>query len=354
MNLTAAAVLDMIEASYEQQQDDEAWLRGIAKAFHASLGDGSGTIAMIPRPTDSPNRFEHAVGVEIGDWWRNQLVTFEETPRAIYDAYSRLACGTLRYWSEVYPAITTIDQPSAEFYARSAQRLHGASNDEVLAAAREGRLPSDAIPPERVGITCFDATGRGVVVVVPLRTLVAVPPAPDQAAIWSRIAAHVAAGYRLRRLERASLDGAEAVLDGGGQLQHARGPAIAAAAREALREAAAARDRARSRRRRSDADTVTSQWRALVAGRWSLVDVFDRDGRRYVIAQPNAPIVAADARLSSREAQVVACAALGHSNKLIAYELGLAPSTVAAHLARAAAKLGAATRADLVRLAAEA
>jgi DNA-binding CsgD family transcriptional regulator len=91
----------------------------------------------------------------------------------------------------------------------------------------------------------------------------------------------------------------------------------------------------------------------LVAGTWSLVDVFDRDGRRYVIAQPNAPVVPPVTRLSSRESQVVACAALGHSNKLIAYELGLAPSTIAAHLARATAKLGATTRADLVRLASQ-
>src|ERR1041385_5769061 len=120
MNPSAAAVLDIIEASYEQEQDDEAWLRCLAKAFNTALGDGSGTIALIPRATDFPSRFEHAVGVGIGDWWRNELITFEETPRPIYDAYSRNGAGGLLYWSQVYPAIMNSFQGTEEFYARSA------------------------------------------------------------------------------------------------------------------------------------------------------------------------------------------------------------------------------------------
>jgi DNA-binding CsgD family transcriptional regulator len=44
--------------------------------------------------------------------------------------------------------------------------------------------------------------------------------------------------------------------------------------------------------------------------------------------------------LTLREREVLACANLGHSNKLIAFELGLATSTVAVHLSRARTKLG--------------
>jgi DNA-binding CsgD family transcriptional regulator len=47
---------------------------------------------------------------------------------------------------------------------------------------------------------------------------------------------------------------------------------------------------------------------------------------------------------------VVALAARGFSNKLIAYELGIRADTVATHLARIRAKLGIDTRVDLVRL----
>ena len=43
--------------------------------------------------------------------------------------------------------------------------------------------------------------------------------------------------------------------------------------------------------------------------------------------------------LTERERQIVAYADLGQSNKLIAYQLGLSPSTVGVHLAHAREKL---------------
>ena len=54
------------------------------------------------------------------------------------------------------------------------------------------------------------------------------------------------------------------------------------------------------------------------------------------------------ASLSDRERQVTALAASGRHNKLIAYELGLSPATVRVLMARAAAKLGVASRDELV------
>jgi DNA-binding NarL/FixJ family response regulator len=54
-------------------------------------------------------------------------------------------------------------------------------------------------------------------------------------------------------------------------------------------------------------------------------------------------------RLSEREHQVVAGARLGHSNKMIAYELGLTPSTVSTLLTRAQRKLGVRDRLTLIR-----
>ena len=42
-------------------------------------------------------------------------------------------------------------------------------------------------------------------------------------------------------------------------------------------------------------------------------------------------------------------AALGHSNKLIGYEMGLHPSSVARHLRDAAVKLKAGSRVELIR-----
>lgn len=54
-------------------------------------------------------------------------------------------------------------------------------------------------------------------------------------------------------------------------------------------------------------------------------------------------------RLSAQERRVLVELARGHSNKFIAYDLGLATSTVAALLARAARKLGCTSRVALIR-----
>lgn len=87
-------------------------------------------------------------------------------------------------------------------------------------------------------------------------------------------------------------------------------------------------------------------WRGILAGGWAVVDAYDREGRRYLVArrakQPRP--------LSLRERQVLAHAALGRSNKEIAYTLGLAPSTVSSHLRRAMRRVGVGDIATLVRI----
>jgi DNA-binding CsgD family transcriptional regulator len=100
-------------------------------------------------------------------------------------------------------------------------------------------------------------------------------------------------------------------------------------------------------RERSPRHNGLELWHALVAGRWSLLDRFESDGRRYLVARRNDDDVRDPRGLTSRERQIAARAALGHSNKLIAYELGVSPSTVATFLTRALKKLGCATRAEL-------
>jgi DNA-binding CsgD family transcriptional regulator len=161
---------------------------------------------------------------------------------------------------------------------------------------------------------------------------------------WIRVAAHVAAGLRLRRKLHVADSSHEAiepqaVLTPSGRVEHATGTASMPSARERLRTAALAADRARGPLRHKDPDEALQIWRGLVAGQWSLVDWFDTDGRRYVIAHENAPLASDPRALTERERQVAGFAALGHSNKVIAYELGLSPSTVGVLLARAKKKL---------------
>jgi DNA-binding NarL/FixJ family response regulator len=56
------------------------------------------------------------------------------------------------------------------------------------------------------------------------------------------------------------------------------------------------------------------------------------------------------ALLSDRERQAATLAALGHGNKQIASELGIALSTVSKYLERAATKLGAGSRVSLIQI----
>src|SRR5262245_36078545 len=87
-------------------------------------------------------------------------------------------------------------------------------------------------------------------------------------------------------------------------------------------------------------DRSLELWRGLVSGRWSLVEHFERGGRRYFLAHKNDPELRPDRGLTERERQVVAYEELGYSNKLIAYALGLSPTTISSLLARAKKKLG--------------
>jgi DNA-binding CsgD family transcriptional regulator len=88
---------------------------------------------------------------------------------------------------------------------------------------------------------------------------------------------------------------------------------------------------------------------ALVDARWSLLESVDPHGRRYLVARRNEVESASLDALTLRERQVASRASAGHSNKVIAYDLGISHSTVRVLLARAAAKLGAASREDLAR-----
>jgi len=180
------------------------------------------------------------------------------------------------------------------------------------------------------------------------------PSALAHRAVWSRVAAHVAAGLRLRRRLK-EVDNrnttTEAVLSPAGAVVHAEGPAKARGVRGILHDAVVTIERARGPMRRSDPDAAAELWRGMVDGRWSLVDRFDSDGRRFIIAYRNGVSAGGPRALTQRERQVVSYVALGHPNKLIAYALGLSVSAVGTYVAGALAKLGIASRVELVELA---
>lgn len=107
-----------------------------------------------------------------------------------------------------------------------------------------------------------------------------------------------------------------------------------------LAHAVVAINRARGQLRAEDPTAAIEAWKALVAGRWSLVDHVDSDGKRFLVARKNDPDHAGPTGLSRRERQILAARARGFSLKLIAYDLGLSIAGVSRGLQSGMTKLG--------------
>ena len=209
--------------------------------------------------------------------------------------------------------------------------------EAVFAAATGGRF-RDAI-----GIVAHTGTGSGLALNSPMVASRSMTTLERRR--WTQVAAHVGAGLRLRR-GLAELS-PEAVLDADGRVLDASGDARERDARERLRHAVQQIERARGAARLRDPDEAMALWEGLVGGRWSLVDRFENDGRRFVVAHRNDPEIGDPRGLSRRERQVAEFVGLGRTPKEIAYALGLSPSAVANTEGRVRAKLGLATRAEL-------
>ena len=311
-------VLRILDAAYAIDQPADAWLRGVLSALASDLDDGLGVSGYF-------------VDVSHGARFWGLTAPDGPPPEQMLSSFAR--------WQETMPL---------EFKRRMHLFAACGVGDFLQEDGFDRRQLDESNAAngflDMAGINAIDASSQGCTFAAPLRKRSA-RQAPQVRRVWERVAAHIAAGARLLR-ERSGAP-AQAVLTPEGRIEHAEGEARDRSAREALRRAAVGIDRARSRTK-LEADEVTELWAALVAGRWSLVDRFEEGGRRYLVAVPNSPSVRGELPLTSRELQAARAAALGHSNKLIAYELGISASTVATLLSRAMRKLGAPNRAALI------
>ncbi|HET6374883.1 MAG TPA: hypothetical protein VFF88_02440, partial [Methylocella sp.] len=166
--------------------------------------------------------------------------------------------------------------------------------------------------PDIFSVFCQTGTGESAVFAAMLmkpRT-----PTALERKRWPQAAAHIGAGLRLRsKLRESSPDELpiEAVLDSEGRIHDAQGPAIHKDTRENLRDTVLRIDRSRTSAGRSEPDAALDNWEALAGGRWSLVDRFDSDGRRYIVAVVNDPAHPDPRGLTARERQVAELAGLG-------------------------------------------
>ncbi|MFN0252993.1 MAG: hypothetical protein ACKV2T_39325 [Kofleriaceae bacterium] len=194
------------------------------------------------------------------------------------------------------------------------------------------------------GITCVDARGRGVVLCAPQGTRRGLPLGQRA---WTMAAAHIATAYRLRTRSDAPV---EAVLTPSGKVLHRE--SNVAGSEKALAMAVVQRAAALRSVSRVGSEAALEAWRCLSDGRWSIVEDVESDGKRYLVARNNElrgeKLGEVATALTALERQVCAMTAVGHSQKLVAYELGIHPSRVARYLASGLGKLGA-SRSDLAQ-----
>ena len=318
-------VLGIVEAAYRLDGTDSEWLSGVAEACRPALDRGFGLCAF---------EFQHQMG---------------SPPQILRHCMLGIPEGLARIYAEVFHGM----DPDAKL--RAFTQGPCTTGSEIMGQHREfannehmKRHVHQFGMYDSIWITAAEPSGSGCGIHAGRAEL----GWPSRAARerWARVASHLAAGARIRRRlkEAEEPPNVEAVWTPEGKLLHAEGPAQSADAVEQLRHAVLNLERARGPERKQHEVQCLNGWRGLIDARWSLVDQFESDGRRFVVARENAPRPPGPGALTQRERQVLGYAALGHDNKIIAYDLGIAHATVKVLMARAATKLGARTRADAI------
>jgi DNA-binding CsgD family transcriptional regulator len=318
----ASRLVDVVESAYLLDGDDHAWLTGLANAARPALDRGLGVVAYLGEARTLKTVAFATSGVSEGVCALLQAVS-DSTPRNVQESFLG---QPMRFVSV-----------SETFFADSVLRGHWE------AAGRAFGLV------DGVGVYAHAASRRSIHLFAPSASIEH-PQARERRA-WLRIASHLAAAHRVRTLlgKPPSDAQCDAILDPRGRVHDARNSATSSDACEALREAVQAMERARGPMRRHDGERALELWRGLAAGRWSLVDRWDSDGKRFIAAIENSPDNLDPRALRAREGAAARLAADGAAPKDIAYALGVSPSNARALLASALAKLGLTSRAELFR-----
>lgn len=331
----AGHAIDIAESAYDLGVEATEWLPRLVESAGELFDLGSGNIAML------------------GGGFRDdqqgalsQMVTSDGKPD--------LAIALMSAVQEIGP----------EVIRRHTHNAMRSSVIEQLSALRESEPRIYGIYTRHLGckdvvsVHAHDPDGYGALFSMPCAEVV--EPEPALKRTWERVAVHIATAYRMRRrLDAAVASGgyaatdlpldAEAILDPTSfSVKEAVGDAQTEKTAATIREAALRVDRARGKLRRKDPDEALDLWKAMVRGRWSIVDWFDSDGRRFVLARPNAPNLGDPRGLTEREHQVVTYASHGESSKLISYRLGISKQRVSKLLHDSMHKLGVKTTAQLV------
>ncbi|HEV8548091.1 MAG TPA: LuxR C-terminal-related transcriptional regulator [Polyangiaceae bacterium] len=319
-----ADYLAVVEAAYAVDQPVDVWLKMIAEAAAPTLNAGLGVITMRYRI------HEHGMDADVAGtapWTPDKLAPMTEQANAACALHPSLK-------HQLYLA-----GPPVAFAKGQTAGLDATAN-AALDSVYQAIGMRDAL-----GIRGIDPSGHGIVLAVPLRENGRITGRRRRT--LSRLATHLAAAVRLRLSRPVPLDQSDAVFETNGACVHVSPELEASTPLPALTQGVERLVRGR-KFRRADPDQAVELWTSLIAGHFSVFETLDTDGKRFLVARRNAPSVTDPRALSDVERRVACYASWGHSQKLIAYELGLTAPTVSHHLKQALRKLGLKHRGELV------
>lgn len=312
----------LVEAGYQLEGNDEEWAENVLEKAAPLLNRGWWPSIATYRFTPTTINLEH-IGTTGPSFVTSAIrAHVSDLPPDMLDHLYRRDNGVRSVGEIVYPRFP--------------------HHQSIVQRETQGVIADSLVIPGH--------TGEGRALALYVGFLSETPPTPLERKRWPIVTSHLAAGLRLRSVARTfSLDSpsVEAIFDPAGKEHDIRYHAKEHSAREMLREAVRKFDRLRTRAGRADSDMALQKWEGLVEGRWSLVDRFDTDGRRFVVAIKNDPTCCDPRGLTMRERQVAEFVGLGYSCKEISYALGTSLSAVTNCTARVQMKLGLSSLAEL-------
>lgn len=315
--------VSIVEASYQAVDSDEAWLALLLEIARPVLDLGTGVGLSLVREGTGGRQVTLSQGVgPLSDMLRLSWPTIQQLDDTTYRKF-------------FYPRKPVL--LASELVAGFAEPLRHAFGSLMLHAGARDLLGMLGYPARGWAFAMFVAVGDA-------------PITPNLMETLRRLRIHIEAGMRLRMF---CSDEAVAVIRPDGRLEHMNTDALERTTCALLEAQATAIERARSAEARTDPHRALAVWKALVDGRWSVVERVDSDGKRHYHAFENAPHVHALRALSRTEALVCSLSLQGLVGKEVAYSTGLSQSSVSSNLGSAAARLGFARRAELLRVGAQ-
>jgi DNA-binding NarL/FixJ family response regulator len=323
-SVTAQHALAIVEACYSLDGSDNEWLGRVLAAASPDLDQGLGVYAFTSRVKGQT--------LELGPAYVER--DLDPAWSARVEEFNRNAHGSF-----------------FELLARTAVLAGGFMQNATPSMASHLQAMGDSGGiTDAFGVFAQDGEGHAVNLAGPAGRVLSTPPRVR--GIWKRVGVHVASALRLRRHLSSSHAACDAILAPDGRVVHAESELREdATAREKLTLAVRDVERARTTQERRDPERALELWHGLIAGRWSLVDHWEANGCRYVAAYRNQPDMHDPRGLTSQERVVLPYAALGASNKEIAFALGLSTVSVGTAVSRLVRKLRCRRRSDLVAFA---